>query len=54
MIFTFETTVQPDWIDYIGHMRDAYFGLIFSLAVDACQDGIGIDTDYRERTGCTI
>lgn len=53
-IFTFETTVLPDWIDYNGHMRDSYFGLIFSLAVDALQDEIGIDAAYRAATGCTI
>ena len=54
MVFTYETTVVPDWIDYNGHMRDAYYGLIFSLAVDALQDEIGFDEDYRARTGCTI
>lgn len=50
----FETTVQPDWIDYNGHMRDAYYGLVFSLAVDSFQDEIGFDAAYRTRTGCTI
>jgi len=54
MIFEFETEVQPDWIDYNGHMRDSYFGLVFSLAVDAMQDEVGFDQAYRERTGCTI
>lgn len=53
-IFSFETRVQPDWIDYNHHMRDAYFGLIFSLAVDAFQDEVGFDEDYRKATGCTI
>ncbi|WP_170766181.1 thioesterase family protein [Ruegeria lacuscaerulensis] len=54
MIFTFETTVKPEWIDYNSHMRDAYYGLVFSLAVDAMQDEVGFDEDYRVRTGCTI
>ena len=53
-VFFFETEVQPDWIDYNGHMQDAYFGLIFSYAVDAFQDAVGFDAAYRERTGCTI
>ncbi len=52
--FQFETAIQPDWIDYNGHMRDAYFGLVFSLAVDAMQDEVGFDEAYRKRTGCTI
>lgn len=54
MTFTFETTVKPEWIDYNGHMQDAYYGLVFSYAVDAMQDEVGFDEDYRTRTGCTI
>jgi acyl-CoA thioester hydrolase len=54
MIFNFETKVHTDWIDYNGHMRDSYFALVFSLAVDALQDEVGFDQAYRERTGCTI
>lgn len=52
--FVYETTVIADWIDYNGHMQDAYYGLIFSHAVDAVQDEIGFDAAYRKRTGCTI
>lgn len=52
--FVYETTVISDWIDYNGHMQDAYYGLIFSYAVDAVQDAIGFDAAYRKRTGCTI
>lgn len=53
-VFRYSTTIPPEWIDYNGHMRDAYFGLIFSLAVDALQDEVGLDEAYRKRTGCTI
>lgn len=53
-VFLFETEVLADWIDYNGHMRDSYFGLVFSLAVDALQDEVGFDADYRAETGCTI
>ena len=54
MTFRFETTILPEWIDYNGQMRDSYFGLVFSFAVDALQDEIGFDESYRQRTGCTI
>ncbi len=53
-VFVFQQTVLPDWIDYNGHMQDCYYGLIFSLAVDAMQDEVGFDEAYRKRTGCTI
>ena len=54
MKFDYETTVIPEWIDYNGHMQDCYYGLVFSLAVDAMQDAVGFDQAYRESTGCTI
>ncbi|WP_291734155.1 thioesterase family protein [Leisingera sp. F5] len=54
MLYSFETSVLPEWIDYNGHMRDSYYGLVFSLAVDAFQDEVGFDEAYRRRTGCTI
>ena len=33
-IVTYTTTDHPEWIDYNGHMQDAYYELIFSYAVD--------------------
>ena len=52
--FTFKINVQDQWIDYNNHMQDAYYGLIFSYAVDHFQDVVGFDKDYRSKTGCTI
>ena len=54
MPFEFTTTVKPEWIDYNGHMQDAYYGLVFSYAVDAFQDWVGFDAAYRTKTDCTI
>ena len=54
MPFSFQTTVKPEWIDYNGHMQDAFYGLVFSYAVDALQDDVGFDRKYREKTGHTI
>jgi acyl-CoA thioester hydrolase len=48
------TPVLPEWIDYNGHLRDAYYGLIFSQSTDALMDRIGLDAPYRARTGCTL
>ncbi|MCV2869292.1 hypothetical protein OEW28_11720 [Defluviimonas sp. WL0002] len=51
--FHYRTSVRPEWIDYNGHMQDAYYGLVFSHAVDAFQDEVGFDAAYRKATGCT-
>jgi acyl-CoA thioester hydrolase len=50
----YDTAILPDWIDYNGHLRDAYYGLIFSQSTDALMDRIGLDAAYRARTGCTL
>lgn len=50
----YQTPILPEWIDYNGHLRDAYYGLIVSRAIDALMERIGVDAAYRQRTGCTL
>lgn len=50
----FETPIRPEWIDYNGHLRDAYYAVIFSEAIDALMDRVGMDASYRQRTGGTL
>jgi acyl-CoA thioester hydrolase len=47
-------TVKTDWVDYNGHMGDYAYGIVFSDAVTAFMDVIGVDAPYRARTKCTI
>jgi len=50
----YRATIDPGWIDYNGHLRDAYYGLVASYAVDEVMDDLGIDAAYRARTHCTL
>ena len=50
----YRCAVDRQWIDYNGHLRDAYYTLIFSQAIDALMDEVGLDPAYRERTGGTL
>ena len=50
----YRTPVAPEWIDYNGHLRDAYYGLIVSHAADALMDRLGMDGTYRAATRCTL
>jgi len=50
----YRATIDAQWIDYNGHLRDAYYGLVASYAVDEVMDHLGIDAAYRERTHCTL
>lgn len=46
--------VLDGWVDFNGHMADAYYGVVFSDAVTRFMDMIGMDAGYRERTHNTI
>ncbi|MFO1147240.1 MAG: thioesterase family protein [Alsobacter sp.] len=47
-------TVQADWVDYNGHLNDAYYAVVFSRSVDALMDRLGLDAAGRAATGHTI
>ena len=40
--------VQPEWIDYNGHMNVAYYFLAFDHATDAFYDAMGCGEHYKE------
>ncbi|NLU70286.1 thioesterase family protein [Streptomyces sp. HNM0574] len=50
----FEQTVRPEWIDYNGHMSEAFYVLVFGHATDAMMIETGLDSAYRERTNCSL
>jgi acyl-CoA thioester hydrolase len=50
----YRAEIDPAWIDYNGHLRDAYYGLVMSYAIDGFMDYLGLDAAYRERTHCTL
>jgi len=53
-ILLYETAIQPEWIDFNGHLRDGYYGLIVSFAIDALMDRVGLDAAYRTQSCCTL
>jgi acyl-CoA thioester hydrolase len=38
--------VEPDWIDYNGHLNMAYYNVLFDRAVDEMLELIGCGTEY--------
>ncbi|MDF3935666.1 thioesterase family protein [Pseudomonas citronellolis] len=51
---TYETPVLAEWTDYNGHLRDAFYLLIFSYATDALMDHLGLDSAGREASGNSL
>ncbi|MDC7828771.1 MULTISPECIES: thioesterase family protein [Pseudomonas] len=48
------TSVASEWVDYNGHLRDAYYLLIFSHATDALMDAMGLDAAGRAASGHSL
>lgn len=48
---TWRGVVLPEWVDFNGHLRDAYYMLLFSMAFDGFMDRIGLDAQGRAATG---
>ncbi|MBC8748661.1 acyl-CoA thioester hydrolase [Paraburkholderia sp. WC7.3g] len=45
---SYRDSVRAEWVDYNGHLRDAFYMLIFSLATDALIDLIGLPDAVRK------
>ncbi|MGF0118295.1 thioesterase family protein [Promicromonospora sp. Marseille-Q5078] len=39
--------VRDEWIDYNGHLSEAYYVLVLGHATDAVMDHVGLGPDYR-------
>ncbi|HEX3846119.1 MAG TPA: thioesterase family protein [Steroidobacteraceae bacterium] len=50
----YRAKLEPAWIDFNGHVRDAYYTLVSSYAVDDVMDLLGLDAEYRARTRGTL
>ena len=51
---TWQGPVEHAWVDYNGHLNDAYYLVIFSYATDALMGMIGLDHAGRKALGHTI
>ena len=51
---TYSTPILEEWVDYNGHLRDAFYLLIFSYATDALMDRLGLDNQNREAGGHSL
>ncbi|MGP5564422.1 thioesterase family protein [Vreelandella alkaliphila] len=49
-----QSRVASEWVDYNGHMNDAEYARVFSLAVEELMEHIGLDSAGRARYGYTI
>ncbi|MGW9003784.1 3-hydroxyacyl-CoA dehydrogenase NAD-binding domain-containing protein [Brevibacterium casei] len=50
----YSTPVREEWIDYNGHLSEAYYVLVFGFATDQVMDELGLDAAYRKASGCSL
>ncbi|WP_035484620.1 thioesterase family protein [Geminicoccus roseus] len=46
--------ILPEWLDYNGHLNEAYYVLVFSHATDRLIDLIGMDDTWRRAHDMTV
>jgi acyl-CoA thioester hydrolase len=54
LLVTWQGPVDPAWVDYNGHLNDAYYMVIFSYATDGLMAKVGLDAAGRAATGHTM
>ena len=45
---------QDDWIDYNGHLSEAYYVLVLGHATDAVMDAVGLGQEYRATNDASL
>jgi len=53
-MITYQTPVLAEWVDYNGHLRDAFYLLIFSYATDAFMARIAVDPQRDQHSLFTL
>lgn len=51
---TWRGNVLHEWVDFNGHLRDAFYLLLFSMASDNWMEVIGLDEAGRAATGHSL
>ncbi len=46
--------VQDAWIDYNGHLSEAYYVLVLGHATDAVMDAVGLGPEYRSANDASL
>lgn len=45
--------IEDNWVDYNGHLNQAYYGVIFDRAIDLALLPVGLGPDYIKDRNCS-
>jgi acyl-CoA thioester hydrolase len=46
--------IEPGWVDYNGHLNQAYYGVIFDQSIDTALWPVGLGPDYIKTSNCSF
>jgi acyl-CoA thioester hydrolase len=53
-IFAVEAGIEPEWLDYNGHLNMAYYHVIFDRALDRALDAFQVGPGYAPKSPWTV
>ena len=53
-LISYHCNVLSEWVDYNGHMSEAFYVLVFGHATDALYEQAGMGDAYRAHSGCSL
>lgn len=54
MAFVLKSHVKPEWVDYNGHMSEAFYVLVFGYATDEFYELCGIGSKFRNENNVSV
>lgn len=51
---SFSEPIRDEWIDYNGHLSEAFYVLIFGHATDSVLEHVGLGPSYVSETSCSV
>lgn len=54
MIPVWREPVRGEWVDYNGHLSEAYYVLVFGHATDSVMDHVGLGPEYRREQHASL
>ena len=45
--------IEPGWVDYNGHLNQAFYGVIFDRSIDEALMPVGLGPDYIKERNCS-
>lgn len=46
-------SIEPGWVDYNGHLNQAYYGVLFDRSIDIALMPVGLGPDYIRDHNCS-